>query len=489
MSSNSNRLFPSPSFTELFSSSSSPKLATTIKSLPDDVLLEIFDIYRLDEVTTSSHLPWEWHILAHVCQTWRNIVFSSSRHLNLELLCTYGTPVRKNLGYLPVLPIVIHFPSGIKESDEDNIVAALEHPDRVRVVNLCAPCSVLGKMATVTQGNFLALTRLALKSTKDGIMPVLSGGFLGGCAPHLQKIDLNSIPFPAAFTPLLLARDLVDISLRDISNSSSISTETLVVCLATLSGLKFLTLGLRWGPPYLYPVPIRQHPITRTVLPALTIFYFDGFLEYLEHFVAQIDAPQLDGLGIEYLEYWDEEEVADYQIPQLCKFIDRLDNLKLSWCRRMDLHIEFNTVIIKLVHEDQLLFRLAVQDEGINQVLGQICPMLSNVDRLFISSDHSVTEYNELGDEILWLQLLRPFTTVKVLSVQNALSHYVAFSLQNVTGERAAEVLPALELLCLQNFSQPMAYVEDFVEARRNVGRPVTFINQLRELQERLESG
>jgi len=485
-SSNSNRPFHSPSFTKPFSSSGSPRLATTIKSLPDDVLLEIFDIYRLDEVPPTSDLPWEWHTLAHVCKSWRDIIFSSPHRLNLELLCTYGTPVRKNLGYLPVLPIVIYFPFRIKESDEDNIVAVLEHPDRVRVVDLYAPCSVLGKMAAVMQGHFPALTCLSLESTEDGIMPGFSDGFLGGGAPRLQKIDFNSIPFPAALAPLLSARDLVDISLRDISNPLSISVETLVLSLGTLPGLELLTLGFRWGPPY--PVPIRQHPIRRTVLPALTIFYFEGFLEYLEQFVAQIDAPQLYSLGIEYS---DEEHVADYQIPQLCKFFDRSEKLKLSWCRRMDLKVEFGTVIIDLFHEDKFLsvFQLAVQDEGINQVLGQICPMLSNVDRLFVISNHSETEYNHLADRILWLQLLRPFTAVKVLSVQNALSPHVAFALQSVTGERAAEVLPALELLCLQDFSQPMAYVEEFVEARRNVGRPVTFINQLRELQERLESG
>lgn len=118
-------------------------------------------------------------------------------------------------------------------------------------------------------------------------------------------------------------------------------------------------------------------------------------------------------------------------------------------------------------------------------MIRQICGILSNVDRLFIGSGD--TECNELGDEILWLQLLRPFTAVKVLSVQNSLSHHVAFTLQHVTGERAAEVLPALELLCLQN--RPMAHVEKFIAARQNVGRPVAFINQMRELQERLETG
>ena len=438
----------------------------------------------MDEVITSSHLPWKWHRLAHICQTWRDIIFSSSRHLNLELLCTHGTPVRKNLGYLPALPIVIHFPGSFKYSDEDNILAALEHPDRVRVVELCVPCSLSEKMATVTywQGPFPALTRLSLESKKDGIMPVLPSAFLGGCLPRLQKIYLDGIPFPAAPTLLLSARDLVDVDLRDIPDAGYISPEAVVTTLAALSRLKYLTLGFRWGPSY--PDRIGKPPTTRAVLPALTRFHFDGFFEYLEYFVAQIDAPQLDCFGIEYLEYWDEEEVADYQIPQLCKFIDRSEKLQLSLFRRMDLHIQLNTVDIELVHGGQSSFKLSIQDEGISQVLGQICGILSNVDRLFIGSGD--TEYDELGDDIQWLQLLRTLTAVKALSVQDELSHHVVLTLRYVTGERAAEVLPALELLCLQNW--PVESVEKFVTARQNVGRPVTFINTVRELQERLES-
>jgi hypothetical protein len=53
--------------------------------------------------------------------------------------------------------------------------------------------------------------------------------------------------------------------------------------------------------------------------------------------VAQIDAPQLNYLHIDYL---DEDLGTDYQIPELCKFIDRSDKLKLSHFRRADLTVE-----------------------------------------------------------------------------------------------------------------------------------------------------
>ncbi len=72
------------------------------------------------------------------------------------------------------------------------------------------------------------------------------------------------------------------------------------------------------------------------------------------------------------------------------------------------------------------------------------------MDRLVITSEY--TEYVGLGDDIRWLQVLRPFITVKALNVLDELSYHVALALNEVTGERAAEVLPALELLCLQNW-------------------------------------
>ncbi|KAH9968522.1 hypothetical protein BGW80DRAFT_1337992, partial [Lactifluus volemus] len=37
--------------------------------------------------------PWKWHRLVHVCRRWRHIIFDSPRSLDLQLFCTYGTPV------------------------------------------------------------------------------------------------------------------------------------------------------------------------------------------------------------------------------------------------------------------------------------------------------------------------------------------------------------------------------------------------------------
>ena len=96
--------------------------------LPDDVLIEIFDLYREEDEDEDDDLHvWGWNILVHVCRRWRQVVFGSTLRLDLKILCTNGTPVRKNLGIWPALPIVMRYVpfEGITNDDEDNIVTAL----------------------------------------------------------------------------------------------------------------------------------------------------------------------------------------------------------------------------------------------------------------------------------------------------------------------------------------------------------------------------
>jgi len=71
------------------------------------------------------------------------------------------------LGYWPAFPIALEygFFGDIHPSDEDNIVVALEHRDRVNHVELYnLKNSQLGKVVTAMQEPFQALTHLELSS-------------------------------------------------------------------------------------------------------------------------------------------------------------------------------------------------------------------------------------------------------------------------------------------------------------------------------------
>lgn len=48
--------------------------------LPENVLLEIFEIYLNEAAKTEG-----WYTLVHVCRRWRNVVFASPRRLDPKL--------------------------------------------------------------------------------------------------------------------------------------------------------------------------------------------------------------------------------------------------------------------------------------------------------------------------------------------------------------------------------------------------------------------
>ena len=144
----------------------------TIHILPNDVLLELFFVYQKLNPTDRS---W-WQTLVHVCRRWRGTIFASPLHLRLVLECTAKTPVRKSLNIWPPLPIAIyHDIKGFDEDEDDSIIAALGHRDRVTEIYLTFV--FLGKrFAAAMRGPFPALTHLDFGSH---IRMVLPEAFLG----------------------------------------------------------------------------------------------------------------------------------------------------------------------------------------------------------------------------------------------------------------------------------------------------------------------
>ena len=147
-----------------------------IDILPDNVFLDIFSFCINDPTAYSSSHARDWQTLVHVCQRWRGIIFASPRRLDLHLPCSYGTPVRKKLDFWPVtLPLVVHYSRyGFSPEDEDNIVAALEHPSRVRQIKILATAPLIKQVATTLQKSFPALTYLSL-TCKDSVSQLYPG--------------------------------------------------------------------------------------------------------------------------------------------------------------------------------------------------------------------------------------------------------------------------------------------------------------------------
>ncbi|KAH9169987.1 hypothetical protein EDB89DRAFT_2244339 [Lactarius sanguifluus] len=479
--------------------------------LTDNVLVEIFDFCRKDHDQCPSGHVWKWHLLVHVCRRWRQIIFASPRRLHLEILCTDGTPVRKNLGIWPAIPIVMQY--GLQDwdtitfDDEDNIIAALEHPDRICRARLYVTESQLGRITAVMQEPFPVLTCLSLYIciSEDENVPVgvIPSGFLAGSAPRLQEIELDGIPFPALPTLLLSASDLVTLRLCDTPTIGYISPEVMVAHLAALPKLKLLDIEFKSDSlPGRTLLPL----MTRTVLPALKHSVF-CVCEYSEDFLARIDAPQLCCIEIYYVD----EAVVDFAVPQLTDFINRSENLKRTLSKHcqiivddiegiVDLYIGGPTDNVTCLQPETgicVYFLCNGMDRKFLQltsVLSRVSPILSHtIHFAIIPEGHEPScepslppDPSEELNNIEWLQVLRQFSSVQTLFVAAMFAGYVSRALEDIAEVTATEVLPALELLCLED--QPMSSVDRFIAIRRDSGRLVTIVGTKEEFEKRLEA-
>ena len=462
--------------------------------LTDDVLIEIFDLYceeDKDENENEDNYPyvWSWNILVHVCRRWRQVVFASPLRLDLKILCTNGTPFRKNLEIWPGLPIVIrYFRDRIGNDDEDNVVAALEHVDRVCEVRLGVTGSELGKISTAMRQTFPMLTRLNIESPVDSDnASVLPTEFLGGSAPHLQTIYLEGISFLALPTLLLSTSDLATLILHNIPPSGYISPEAMVGGLAVLPRLESFVIGFQLATSR----PDRMHPppVTRTNLPALTQFEFTGASEYLEDLAARIDAPQLDEITIYYL-----NQLVDFQVAQLSGFMDRSVGPKLALLKyaRVSFHscgVTFDMSRETGQYPKQLWTAIDCQwiDWQVShmaQVLSQFPTTLSLSAAVNLKLEVSTgwAGPSEGVDDVDWRHLLLQFPTMQTLHVRQELAEHIALALEHMV----AGAFPSLDLVFFEG--QPAYSVEKFLAARRISGRPVTVVDTKAEFYERVKS-
>ena len=449
-----------------------------IDTLPDDVLLEIFEFY-LDEAFSEDG----WHALVHVCQRWRNLVFGSPRRLDLQLRCTEKRPVREMLDVWPALPIAIsgNGYNGFSTSGADNIAAALECNDRVCVFDLWGDLtSILSRSAVAIQKPFPVLLNLNLRSNKEWVPP-LSDSFLGGSAPLLRSIRLDSVPFPGVRKLLSTTSDLVHLGLWDISSSGHISPETMVMSLSSLTQLKSLYLGFQSR-----PGSESQHssPQTCVLLPNLTHFCFQGANEYLEELVAHIDAPLLHYVRIILF------NEHSFDISELPQFINRSEKFTSLNTTTADLTFSKNSIELTVSLQTETVggIRLALcisckesigPPASLSHVFGSSLPPLSTSERLDIRVEGNwrrLSQWEYALENIEWTDLLRPFTAVKDLYLVEGVALRLAPALKDVAEGRVNDVLPALQNVFFEGL-QPTGPVQEaigrFASARQLSSHPI----------------
>jgi hypothetical protein len=353
----------------------------------------------------------------------------------------------------------------------DNIIAALECSDRVAKINLFdIDSSPLEKVFVAMQVPFPELTDMDLWSYAETV-PIAPDSFLGGSAPNLRTLSLVHIPFPGLPKLLLSATRLVTLHLREIPHSGFFSPEAL----ATLTSLE--SLRLEFQSPQSRPdqKSRRPPPPTRSVLPFLINFEFKGVSEYLDDLVARIDAPRLNDLYITFF-----NQIV-FDTPQFIQFVSRTPALKAPEKVRVDFSpgIARVNLLSYTPGFGELSVKIPCRDpdcqvSSLEQVFSSCLPPLSMLKELTIL-EYWHLRWQDNIENMLWLDLLHPFSAVTDLYLSVEAARRIAPALQELAaGGRSTEVLPTLRNVFLGGSShlKPEG-IQQFVDARQVTSRPV----------------
>ena len=396
----------------------------TIEMLPDDVLLNIFRLYL-------DGSPRFWPALTHVTRRWRHIVFASPLGLDLRLYCTYGTPVSKILDCWPALPIVVHYGETVLDplapEDEDNIVAALKHSDRVSSIDLTITSSLLRKLSTIEMP-LLELEELELRSPAS-VQLALPRTLQWGT--RLRRLHSIRIAFPALPVLLSASTGLVDLRLHEIPKFGYFSPEALANAFSEMNQLETLSLHFLSFPSRKTHIGLPPQSGERVVLPALTCLKYRGTSKYLNSLVARIDAPRLGDIDITFFGQ------PTMDASQLGRFMERTETL--TSLRKAEIEFSELAISISFVEPDgptQLELRISCEHldwqlSSISQICEQLSPFTFRVEDLRLKEIQKPSRQDGIDRE-QWLKLIRPFRGAKDFYVDDKLVPEILFAFGDI---------------------------------------------------------
>jgi hypothetical protein len=470
----------------------------SIHIVDDDSLLNIFYLYRPfllgededDEARlVGGSRGWAgehwWFKLTHVCQRWRNLILGSASYLGLCLVCTMGTPVADMLAHSPPFPIVIDFfRCDITAEDEEAIVVALEQRHRIRRIRLEIPVLNLQKLVVSIDEEYPILEYLTMaplfsdKSAKLKIPETLR-------APHLRHLGLFGFTIPRGSQLLAAAVGLVTLCLAMADLSSYFHPTVLLQWITLMPQLKTLVVL------FYFPVPnldverqLSRMPLLEHItLPNLRHFWFRGVSAYMEAVVRRISAPRLQKLQILFFEQ------LTFSIPHLVQFMNTTENLRFSDGRLQffDDHVDVEVYPREEAEDENETYAFHIrvhcwhldwQVSSVSQIFNALGQRFSTVEHLTLVHEvhsQSSKEHNDV-DRIEWHKLLKPFSNVKTLCIDDELVKELSRCLQFEDGEDPLELLPELQELTYSGSGDTDDAFMSFIDARQSSGRPVTLV-------------
>ncbi|KAH9012060.1 hypothetical protein EDB85DRAFT_2224098 [Lactarius pseudohatsudake] len=185
----------------------------------------------------------------------------------------------------------------------------------------------------------------------------------------------------------------------------------------------------------------------RITLPALTAFHYQGYSEYLEGFLAQIDTPRVDDFRIEYLAH-------EIQATQLTRFLDRTEHLKLDQFTRTRVTFHF-------VRKGNVVKCILLWGSQTNRYMRKFHAHGDNVDS---------TEIMYITD---WLPFFSLFSAVKKLHLSGGITAYIVSALDDPDNSGDGHQYE----MDNEAGDKPVESIERFLAIRQLDGFPVTVVD------------
>ena len=466
----------------------------TINHLPDEVLLEIFDLFQ-NRFTYSFYRErlFQCFTLTHVCRKWRAIIYMSTSRLDLGITVGPGRPRHLRTILSSPLPIFINYDLKdiyMTKSALWRLRSALKKRNRVRGIFFCGSSAWFDEFFSVTNCTFPKLESVLLRS-EYGQDVKIPETFLGGpdlSNLHLQHLALNRFPFKSISRLLLSTSTLTDLHLEIDSAFGITSPETSLP--ACLQGMPFLchlnviilsSIPLKYLPQPLAPDSTLKDGIVP--LSKLKRFHYVGQSVFLDAIVAGLSTPALSDAKMNF------HGKILCPIVHFPRFIDetkehwRTARADFGWRCSLLLFNQSERSLFYQPEHSRLHFEfhpaLEHSSESIMRMSGAFSPKLITVEELHIFVAEKIAESG-----ISWPKFYQHFPNVRVIRTEGmTFSCFAGTLLQD--SEKHVEDLtffPALEEIELGvseilKREYPTEYelsaFDPFIFARQQAGRPI----------------
>jgi hypothetical protein len=422
-----------------------------------------------------------WYKLAHVCQRWRNIILGSASYLGVSLVCKNGTPVADMLAHSPPLPLDIDYFDNITTEDEEGTILALKQRHRVRRVCLRMPVTILQKVIVAIDEEYPILEYLVIVQIGDyGTVLILPETLQ---APHLCHLSLSGIALPIGSRLLTTVVSVITLGLFVTHPSAYPQPNTLLRCFSSMPQLETLTIGFLFATNHDVEELLTTHtPImTPVTLPNLRHFRFQGACAYLEALVHRVTAPRLEKLQIEFFNQ------RTFSVPRLVQVMNTRENLSFDSAKFVFTRWQVYVQAYPRGELKMYAFSIAVNCWHLDRQVCSMAQIFNSLGQLFSAVKHLTLEYTvhifpfegHYGvDRTDLRNLLRPFSKVKTLCVDDGLVKELSRCLRSDDGELPLDLLPELQELTYSESGDNGDSLTSFIDARENEGRPITLVRR-----------